>query len=187
MSSPVHYIPGFLDSETSTRLLEVLWSELKWEQREILLFGRKVQQPRLTCWYGDEGCEYGYSGIRLQPLSWHSELLQLRARLETELEQPFNSVLANAYRDGQDSMGWHSDDEIELGEDPIIASVSLGETRRFLMRERTKKSITEFGLECGSLLVMRDRAQSAYQHCLPKTSAVKGLRINLTFRQVLRR
>jgi alkylated DNA repair dioxygenase AlkB len=159
---------------------------LKWEQREIFLYGRTVQQPRLTCWYGDEGCEYGYSGIRLQPLSWHCELLQLRRRLEAELEHPFNSILANAYRSGQDSMGWHSDDEVELGENPVIASISLGETRRFLMRERIKKTVTEFGLESGSLLVMQGGAQSAYQHCLPKTSAAKGLRINLTFRQVLR-
>ena len=168
-------------------MLEALWRDLNWTQRDILLFGRKVKQPRLTCWYGDEGTDYGYSGIRLQPEAWHPDLLRLRKRLEAELEYPFNAVLVNAYRDGRDSMGWHADDEPELGEAPLIASISLGETRRFLLRKRSSKHSTSVDLESGSLLIMPGSVQSAFQHCLPKTRAAKTLRINLTYRRVIRR
>jgi len=185
--SLVRYIPGFLCKAESSLLLEALRSELKWEQRDIRLFGRKVAQPRLTCWYGDKGTEYGYSGVRLEPFAWHPELQRLRTALENELQHPFNAVLANAYRNGRDSMGWHSDNEPELGADPMIASISLGENRRFLLRHRASKKITEYHLESGSLLVMQGKVQSDYQHSLPKTVREIGWRINLTYRQVFRR
>jgi len=165
-------------------LLDKLGAELAWQRHEIKLFGRRIMQPRLSCWYGDEGVSYGYSGLKLEALPWHPGLQNLRHRLETELHQPFNSVLANAYRDGNDSMGWHADDEPELGDAPTIASLSLGYPRRFLVRSKRGKERRAMMLGNGSLLVMRGAAQSAYQHALPKTLKTAGYRINLTFRNV---
>ncbi len=112
-------------------------------------------------------------------------LLELRQRLERSLGARFNSVLANAYRDGQDSMGWHADDEPELGPRPLIASISLGATRRFLIRERGRSRSSGLDLETGSLLVMKGDCQSTYRHCVPKTRKPAGLRINLTYRKIV--
>ena len=182
------YIPHFLPARTANRLVERLWAGLQWGQRDITLFGRSIPQPRLTSWYGDPDAYYSYSGLYLHPLPWHPDLLELRSKLQGRLRHGFNSVLANAYRDGHDSMGWHADDEKELGLKPLIASLSLGESRRFLLRKKLEKNTQSVGLqlEHGSLLVMQRDSQSCYMHSLPKTRKRAGLRINLTFRQVFR-
>ncbi len=182
------YVAGFLPAKTANRLLQCLWQELKWSQQDITLFGRNVPQPRLTSWYGDLDAHYSYSRLRLDPLPWHPDLLELRRMLVEKLRRDFNSVLANAYRNGQDSMGWHADDEKELGPKPFIASLSLGQTRRFLIKDKQGRGIRSVSLqmESGSLLVMQGDSQSRYMHALPKTRKPAGLRINLTFRQVFR-
>lgn len=183
------YFERFMQGPEADELVHALWRELQWSQREITLFGRRVMQPRLVAWYGDPGAVYSYSGQSLQPLPWHSRLLQVREKLEAFTHSSFNSVLANAYRDGADSMGWHSDDEPELGAQPLIASLSLGAERPFLVRLRKRPSNGRVKSEKllpahGSLLLMRGRSQQLYQHALPKTRRPVGLRINLTFRHV---
>jgi alkylated DNA repair dioxygenase AlkB len=185
----LRYLPGFLPPADASAALDRLWRELEWEQREITLFGRRMLQPRLIAWYGDRGARYRYSGLTLSPRAWHPLLQALKARVEDCVGSPFNSVLANAYRDGQDSMGWHSDDEKELGADPVIASLSLGAPRRFLIRAKNRPTSRGSGssallLEHGSLLVMEAGCQQRYQHSLPRTRRAVGLRINLTFRMV---
>ncbi len=182
------YIPDFLPVRSANRLVERLWADLQWDQQDIMLFGRRIPQPRLTSWYGDPDAHYSYSGLNLHPLPWHPDLLELRRLLQERLRHDFNSVLANAYRDGHDSMGWHADDEKELGPKPLIASLSLGESRRFLLRKKLEKNSRSVGLqlEHGSLLVMQRDSQSRYMHSLPKTRKPAALRINLTYRQVFR-
>lgn len=183
------YQPGFLCPAEASGLLETLANGLEWRQQDVFLFGKRAPQPRLTAWCSDPGINYSYSGLRLESGAWHPALRQLRERLETDLGQAFNSVLANAYRDGQDSMGWHADNEPELGPEPLIASVSLGATRRFRVRPRPGRASDEqphsLELASGSLLVMRGQSQARWQHCVPKTKRPVGLRINLTFRQIL--
>jgi len=178
------YFGHFLECTGGYDLLQRFRSELNWKQQQVRLFGRTVLQPRLSCWYGDVNADYTYSGLHLRPLPWHPQLLELRYRLQDTLQCPFNSVLANAYRDGRDSMGWHADDEKELGAEPRIASISLGAHRRFVLRSRSGEETRSLQLEHGSLLLMQGKSQRDYRHSIPKTKKVVGLRINLTFRQV---
>lgn len=178
------YYAGIVPVPEADAVLARLWKELDWRRQEITLFGRKVLQPRLTAWYGDPEATYAYSGLQLEPLAWHPLLNVLKSRLESFTGATFNSVLANAYRDGSDSMGWHSDDEKELGYQPTIASLSFGEERRFLVREKGQLS-SAMVLQHGSLLVMKGDSQRRFQHSLPKTRRLVGVRINLTFRMVL--
>ena len=183
------YREAFLAAGEADDCLQRLWQELDWEQREITLFGRRVLQPRLIAWYGDSNANYAYSGLRLKPKAWHPLLLALKGRVEEASGGFFNSVLVNAYRDGNDSMGWHSDDEPELGTSPRIASLSLGAERAFLLRrasvlrkpgEKSRKLL----LTHGSLLLMCGDSQKHFQHSIPKTRSGTGLRINLTYRLV---
>ena len=183
--SSMDYEPGFLREDEAGSLLQIFRAELQWRQESIVLFGRNVAQPRLTAWYGDADATYRYSGLALRPAPWHPQLLGLRRRLERHLGCGFNSVLANAYRDGDDSMGWHCDDEPELGDDPVIASVSLGAARRFLYRPRSGGASRHIILENGSLLVMKPGCQARWQHAIPRTRASVCLRINLTFRRII--
>lgn len=183
-SECLEYHPDFLQKQRADRYLQQLWDELEWMQKKIVIFGRRRLQPRLIAWYGDSSAKYGYSGLSLSPLSWHPGLLEIRQLLEEFTSSGFNSVLANAYRDGNDSMGWHRDDESELGPTPLIASVSLGEERRFLVRENGKRS-SGITLGHGSLLIMQGSFQRRFSHSLPKTRRDIGLRINLTYRRVL--
>jgi alkylated DNA repair dioxygenase AlkB len=177
------YYPGIIPAPEADTILACLWKELDWRQQEIMLFGRKVLQPRLTAWYGEPEARYFYSGLQLEPLAWHPLLNDLKCRLESFTGATFNSVLANAYRDGSDSMGWHSDDEKELGQQPTIASLSFGDERRFLVREKGQRS-SAMVLQHGSLLVMKGDSQRRFQHSLPKTRRAAGVRINLTYRMV---
>lgn len=171
--------------EEPQRWFQDLWRGLDWQAREITIFGRRVMQPRLVDWYADPGVTYRYSGIELGPRAWPARLDALRRRLDSELGRGFNSVLCNAYRDGRDSMGWHADDERELGAAPTIASLSLGAVRRFRIRPRGGGASMAIDLAPGSLLLMGGDSQHRYQHALPKTRRPVGARINLTFREVL--
>lgn len=160
-----------------------LRAEVPWETHRIRLFGRSIDSPRLSCWIGDDDAVYTYSGTRFDPHGWTPALTALRLWLEGVLHAPFNSVLCNLYRSGQDSMGWHSDDEAELGAEPVIASLSLGAVRRFRLRhKRDTSQRLELELAPGSLLVMRGITQRHYRHDLPKSARAIGERINLTFR-----
>ena len=182
---PFVYRPGFLPPERADRLLKRLWEELGWKSYKIRVYGRELMQPRLTAWCSDPDIVYSYSGLTLQAAQWHPELDALRSRLRLELGVEFNSVLANAYRDGRDSMGWHADDEPELGSAPLIASVSLGAERRMLVRPKNGGASRGIDLQNGSLLIMQDDSQARWVHSIPRTKKNLGLRINLTFRLVL--
>lgn len=177
------YIPSFIVADQADRHFSGLVDETPWEHRHIVLFGREVLQPRLACWYGDH--PYSYSGIRLEPRDWTDRLRVLRDRCSAESAVEFNSCLVNLYRDGRDSMGWHADDERELGREPVIASLSLGDTRVFRMRHRETKTLVEISLEHGSLLVMSGLMQQCWVHEIPKTKKSVGQRINLTFRTII--
>jgi alkylated DNA repair dioxygenase AlkB len=176
---------GFLDGAEATALQARLVAEVPWTVHRIRMFGRWVDSPRLSCWMGDPGVAYRYSGALFEPTPWHAALRDLLPPLEAACGAPFNSVLINRYRNGGDHMGWHSDDEPELGPAPVIASLSLGEARRFLLRMKADHATKlEIRLRHGDLLVMRGDCQRVAQHALPKMAGAAGERINLTFRWV---
>lgn len=175
----------WLDPDAASVLFDALHATLPWRVHQVRMFGRAVDAPRLSCWIGDPGAAYRYSGVRHEPHPWPDALRPLRERLSGETGAAFNSVLANLYRDGRDCMGWHSDDEPELGEQPLIASLSLGATRRFLLahrRDRSRRLAVE--LAHGSLLLMRGDTQARWRHALPRTARPVASRINLTFRRI---
>ncbi len=181
------WIPDFLPKADCRPLFDTLRATLAWEQSIITLFGRQVPIPRKNAWYGDEGCHYRYSGKTFCALSWTDELQTLRRTINTRLGLALNSVLANLYRDGSDAMGWHSDDEPELGHTPTIASLSLGGSRRFLLRPKDPNAHDqklEFSLTDGSLLVMAGSVQKYWKHRVPRTRKSVPARINLTFRTI---
>lgn len=167
-------------------LQQHLLTALPWRQEHIRLFGRQQLIPRQQCWVGDPELYYSYSGLTLTPEPWTSELLTLRDQVSELAGESFNSVLCNHYRSGQDSMGWHSDDEPELGPSPVIASVSLGQARRFHFRHRRQQHRRlQLLLPHNSLLIMPAGLQRDWQHQLPKSRRPLEPRINLTFRRVL--
>jgi alkylated DNA repair dioxygenase AlkB len=180
--------PRFLAAAERPRA-EALAAELPLRTDTFTMFGRTVRVPRLISWHGDPGCRYRYSGQTYEPAPWTPRLARIRALLSERTGIPWNAVLANYYRDGRDSVGWHSDDERELGparDDVAIGSLSLGATRRFAMRHRESGERREFALAGGSLLVMRGTTQEHWRHALPKTAQPVGPRLNLTFRVILR-
>ena len=165
-------------------LRQRLVDELYWQQTPIRIYGREVMQPRLTAWYGDAA--YRYSGVTHEPMPWHPLLSDIKAMVEQYSASTFNSVLCNYYRSGQDSMGWHSDNEPELGSEPVIASLSFGVARRFVLQHKKDKSLQwQCSLGEGDLLLMRGATQRFYRHCVPKTAKTTDLRINLTFRRII--
>ena len=168
----------------NARLFATLHRETDWQQQVIVLYGRSIASPRLSAWHGDSDAVYRYSGLRLEPMPWTPTLLGMRERVEALAMTRFNSVLLNLYRDGQDSMGWHSDDEPELGRNPLIASVSLGATRRFLLQHKKRRLRLEWSLENGDTLVLGGTTQHCWRHHVPKTCQPLGPRINLTFRWI---
>ncbi|WP_233843733.1 alpha-ketoglutarate-dependent dioxygenase AlkB [Dyella sp. 2HG41-7] len=188
LDADVRYAATWLDHDEADALLARLWEEIPWEQHRLRIFGRDVDAPRLSCWIGDPDATYSYSRTRFEPRPWTPSLHALRGRLENACGARFNSVLANLYRGGQDSMGWHSDDEPELGSQPVIASLSLGAERRFRFRRRVPRGhrVDPVGLPLshGSLLCMAGDTQRHYQHDVPKNAVVIGMRMNLTFRLI---
>jgi len=179
----------FLAPEAAENLLTELMNTVAWRQEPIKLFGKEVLQPRLTAWHGDPAARYSYSGLALEPEPWTPALQQLRQQVEAASNARFNSVLLNLYRTGQDSMGWHADGEPELGPEPVIASVSLGATRRFRLRPRDAQRLTHepvsLELASGSLLLMRGPTQHHWLHAVPKTARPTAPRLNLTFRLIV--
>lgn len=179
------FYPFFLNGKECDRLLTELTQTIDWRQDWITLYGRSMPQPRLTAWYGDPGKSYTYSGITMHPSAWTPTLLDLKAKVDTVSGVVFNSVMLNLYRDGNDSMGWHSDDEPELGNNPVIGSLSLGGTRRFMLRHQFKKGLNhQLELTSGSFLLMQGTTQHYWQHHIPKTKRPVSPRINLTFRVI---
>jgi alkylated DNA repair dioxygenase AlkB len=176
------YVPNFYAKEIADQLFNLFYQSINWQQGEIKLFGKKYLTPRLEAFYAEENKSYGYSGQRLITSSFTKELKQIKDIIELKLSIQLNSVLINLYRDGNDSNGWHADDEPELGINPIIASLSLGASRRFDLKHSTTKEKLSLELEPGSLLVMGGELQHYWKHQVAKTKKVNDPRINLTFR-----
>ncbi len=182
----IELVRGAIDASEATQALVQIIETAPWRQDEITMFGKRTAVPRLTAWFGEPGAIYSYSGLTMDPLPWLPALLTIRTSVEKLAATSFNSVLVNLYRDGSDSMGWHSDDEKELGPEPVIASVSLGAARRFNLRRRDDTSIKQSTeLAHGDVLIMAGPTQALWQHQIPKTSRTVGPRLNLTFRTVL--
>ena len=182
----VEYLSAWIETSEADRLLAALRDELAWEHREILMFGRRVLQPRLIAWAGTLG--YRYSGQTLEPRAPTPSTAALMGRVVEHTRVPFNHVLINRYRDGSDSIGLHADDEPELGPDPVVATLSLGATRRFVLKPRRARLGASQSIEVdhGSLLVMGGTCQRHYVHGVPRQSSVTAERISLTFRRLLR-
>jgi len=203
------YSPNFFNKKISDRCVEYFlendrydiyttnWKELDlqeffkinfenilWKQDFINLYGKKPL-PRLTSWYGDEGKSYSYSGIKSEPNTWNTGLLYLKREIEKVAEVEFNSVLLNWYRNGEDYMNWHADDEKELGQNPTIASVNFGETRDFILRNNHDENLKiKIPLSHGTLLIMKGELQHFWKHAVPKRMNIKNSRFNLTFRVI---
>jgi alkylated DNA repair dioxygenase AlkB len=176
---------GWLAPAEADALLARLLDEVPWSQGTVRIAGREVLEPRLTAWFGDPGAVYTYSGRRNDPLPLSPALSSLRERLERTTGHRFNSALANLYRDGRDAMGMHADREPELGRAPVIASISVGAPRRFVLQHRRRKELrTELVLEHGSLLIMGGATQHHFRHGVPRDPAVTAPRVNLTFRLI---
>lgn len=181
----VYYDPHFLTENEADHYYKHLLEELEWQQYYIKLFGKNRPQPRLSALYAENEAEYTYSGLTLQPLKFPPLLLQLQQKLKDKTDLDFTHCLANLYRDGNDSMGLHADDEKELGRDPVIASISLGAVRTFRLKYKEEKDLKlDLELEHGSLLLMQGSTQHFWKHELPKTKKKISPRINLTFRKI---
>ncbi len=191
--------PHLFSASESERFLDDLKREVDWKSERITMFGRSCPLPRLTAWYGDPGARYRYSGLSLEAVGWTPTLLRIKSRIEAVATSSFNSVMLNYYRDGQDSVSWHSDDEPELGRDPVIGSVSFGSERPFQLRHRADHAAVPasihaparnrltLNLPSGSYLEMGAGMQRNWVHRLPKRPRLTEERINLTFRTILGR
>jgi len=179
----IEYFPNFISTEKADELFHKLQTEIPWQQDTITVYGKNHLQPRLTALFGNEGKPYGYTNIVMQPHNWNPLLMFLKEAIEKVCEENFTTVLLNYYRNGQDSNGWHSDNEKELGRNPIIASLSFGEERVFQLKHNTIETAKQnIVLEHGSLLLMKGTTQHYWKHQIPKTKKEIGSRINLTFR-----
>ena len=176
---------AFSEVEANT-LFHNLRNGTDWRQETLWIAGQKRAVPRLQCWMGDASSLYGYSGMRLEPVPWSAEVSEIKSKVETLTGQTFNSVLLNLYRDGQDSVSWHADDEPELGLHPCIASISLGAERKFELKHKRNKNIpkSRIQLSHGSVLLMDKNLQQNWLHQIPKIKGLSEARINLTFRQI---
>ena len=182
-NASIEYYPNFFNLEKSNELFEKLKSEIPWQQDDITVFGKTHPQPRLTALYGNEGKQYSYSNIIMQPHSWNALLTYIKEEIEAVSNENFTTVLLNLYRNGKDSNGWHADNEKELGRNPVIASVSFGASRFFHLKHNTDvDQKLKIELEHGSLLLMKGETQHFWKHQIAKTAKEIGPRINLTFR-----
>ncbi len=181
----IRLFEDFLSEEEASRMFEALLSQTPWQQDDIRIFGKTYAQPRLTALYGNNGQPYAYSGITMHPLPFTPLLERIREALTPYTPVEFTSCLLNLYRDGNDSNGWHADNEKSLGPKPVIASVSLGEVRRFKLKHRSNRALrASVDLSHGSLLLMQGDTQAKWLHEIPKTKRPVGPRINLTFRKI---
>ena len=183
----VEYIENFFDLNQSKSYMIHLTNAVKWRSEKIKMFGKEIVTKKRIAWYADEGKSYTYSGSTFHPIQWNEVLLEIKKRVEQYIGFEFNSVLLNEYLSGEVGMGWHSDDEKELGIDPIIASISFGANRDFIFKHKTDKSFEniKIHLKNGSLLIMLGSTQHHWKHSLPKRLKVREPRINLTFRKIL--
>ena len=180
----IYYWSEFFDQSRGLQWFDNLVGRTNWRQETITIYGKQHRVPRLSCWMADAGLDYSYSNMTMQPELWSEQVLAIKSELEQKLKLSFNSVLINYYRDGQDSNGWHADDEIELGVNPIIASMSLGGSRDFHLKHKIDKQLKySIALEHGSLLLMQGKTQACWQHQIPKRVNAEP-RINLTFRTI---
>lgn len=178
------YIESFFNVSESATYFKSLRDNIEWKQESMFLYGKEINFPRLTAWYGDNDKPYSFSGITLIPKIWNKELSTIKEKIETVSHNKFNSVLLNLYRDGKDSISWHTDAEKELGENPVIASVNFGEERKFQLKHKHTKERIDIILKNGSLLIMQGTLQHFWKHQVPKTKKEIGERINLTFRLI---
>ena len=186
LDADVEYIAGFFSDDRADEMLRAVEATTAWTQESIEMYGRSVPIPRLSAWHGDPGCRYTYSNIEMAPVPWTEPLRAIGDAVGREAGVHFNSVLANLYRHGRDSVAWHSDDEPELGPEPVIASVSLGATRTFQLRRRVQQDARwAVELTHGSLLIMRGPTQRNWMHQVPKTKRPVGPRVNLTYRVIV--
>lgn len=176
---------GAIEHRVAASAFEALHADIEWQDCQLVVFGRKVRQPRLVAWCSDANRSYSYSGLTLNSIPMHPTVLDLRSRCEELAGQSFDSVLLNLYRDGDDCVSWHSDDERLFGRDPIIASLSLGATRRFDFRNRDSGARVSEDVMNGDLVVMSGACQRDWEHQVPRQRRVRAARINLTFRRVV--
>ncbi len=182
----VYYLRNLELARSHHEILRQLIADTPWRHENVLVWAKEYRQPRLTAWYGDRGCDYSYSGITLAPLTWTDLLHDVKRRVDAAAATAFNSVLVNYYRDNRDSMGFHSDDEPELGARPVIASLSLGEERTLILKHKTNNLArpVRLRLASGSLLLMKGETQRHWKHGIAKESRPCGPRVNLTFRRI---
>ena len=179
----VYYFPNFFTPLENNLFFHSLYENIEWKQESIKIFGKMILQPRLTAWYGDKDKCYSYSGITYTPELWTKDLLKIKDKIQNNNQYNFNSALLNLYRNGQDSMGWHRDNERELGAEPVIGSVSFGATRKLCFKHMTKNYLKlDLEIQPGSLLVMEGKTQKFWKHSIPKDKNCSEPRINITFR-----
>lgn len=185
----IKLLRGFFDHTRAKQFFDIIRTSTPWRQDKIRVYGREHLLPRLQQWYGDQGGIYRWSGIEMAPEPWTPTLLEIKHEVEIKAQTSFNSLLINLYRDGHDTVSWHADDEPGLGSDPVIASVSLGATRDFLLRHKSRNDLPKLTIQLtdGSLLLMAGRTQRCWDHCIPRRAATTGERINLTFRNIATR
>jgi len=180
----IHYYPNFISYDESLVLLKSIFVELAWQQDSLIMYGKKIAIPRLQAWHGEHQLNYTYSNLTLSAEPWTPVLIALKQKVEQFSSFEFNTVLANCYRNQHDSVGWHSDDEPELGINPIIASMSFGAKRMFQLKHKVTGEKFKLPLQSGSLLMMSGTTQEFWQHALPKSRQQQAMRINLTFRKI---
>lgn len=180
------YFPDFLSKDKADIYFQHFKNDVPWQQDDIKVFGKVYAQPRLTALYGNNGKPYSYSNITMQPHAFSEDLFAIKSQIETKTDAVFTTCLLNRYRHGKDSNGWHADNEKELGRNPVIASITLGQERYFHLKHRTDKNLKKkLLLEHGSLLLMQGATQHHWLHQIPKTARPIGERINLTYRVIV--
>jgi len=180
----LEHLQAYLNEKEAWALFDQLKENLPWQQGKLNMYGKKVLTPRLECFFSDSNKNYSYSGQALKTHSWTPSLETLKNNLNTKFNLNLNACLANFYRDGKDKVGWHADDEANLGKQPIIASLSLGHTRTFQIKHHKTKKSHNLLLKHGSLLIMKGSFQEDFLHQIPQENQVLGSRINLTFRTI---
>lgn len=179
-----HYFGPVISNEAADRYFRRLLKDILWENDQLFIFGRNITTKRKVGWYGDSPYAYTYSKSTKMALPWIKELLELKSIIEKKTKETYNSCLLNLYHNGDEGMGWHSDDEKELKENGAIASLSLGAERKFKFKHKSSNQTVDILLESGSLLLMQEKTQAYWLHCLPKTKKISTPRINLTFRTI---